>query len=243
MKAVTVIGARPQFIKAWAVSAALERSGIAEVVVHTGQHYDEALSGRFFTDLQLRPPARNLGVGSGSHGQQTGRILENIENVLIDERPDWVIVFGDTNSTLAGALAAAKLHMPIAHVEAGLRSFARAMPEEINRVVTDHLSTLLFCPSPPAVANLAREGLTKGVHVIGDVMLDALRHFVVLARETSSILGRLGVAAGTYNVATLHRAELTSDPVRLHRLLELLNGLERPVILPLHPRTRDELRT
>ncbi len=241
MKIVTILGARPQFIKAWAVSRALRTAGHTEVVVHTGQHYDESLSGRFFSELHLEPPAHRLGVGSGAHGQQTGRMLEAIERVLVAEQPDWVVVYGDTNSTLAGALAAAKLHHPIAHIEAGLRSFNRAMPEEINRVLTDHVSALLFCPSAASVENLAREGIARGVHVVGDVMHDALRHFAARARDVSTILDRLALAPDGYYVATLHRAELTDDPVRLRALLQTLAQLDRPAILPLHPRTRARL--
>jgi UDP-GlcNAc3NAcA epimerase len=241
VKIVTILGARPQFIKAWSVSTAFQAAGAQEVVVHTGQHYDESLSGRFFTELGLRTPNHHLGVGSGPHGQQTGRMLEAIERVLETEKPDWVVVYGDTNSTLAGALAAAKLHTPIAHIEAGLRSFNRKMPEETNRVLTDHISTLLFCPSPDAATNLSREGVTRGVHVTGDVMQDSLLHFAQRARATSNILERTHLKADDYYVATVHRAELTDDPPRLRALLDVLRSLDRPVILPLHPRTRARL--
>lgn len=241
MKIVTVLGARPQFIKAWAVGAALRRAGFKQVVVHTGQHYDQNLSGQFFAELDLPLPEHHLGVGSGSHGEQTGRMLQGIEAVLTSERPDWVMVYGDTNSTLAGALAAAKLHVPIAHIEAGLRSFNRRMPEEVNRVLTDHVSDLLFCPSTSAQQNLAQEGITHGVHVTGDVMHDALLHFAARARATSNILARLQLAPREYYAATIHRAELTGDPDRLRALLAALGRLDRPVILPLHPRTRGQL--
>lgn len=241
MKIVTILGARPQFIKSWAVSAALREAGLTEVIVHTGQHYDESLSGRFFTELGLRAPDHHLGVGSGPHGRQTGRMLEAIEGVLEAERPDWVVVYGDTNSTLAGALAAAKLHQPVAHIEAGLRSFNRAMPEEVNRILADHVSRLLFCPSPAAAGHLAREGITAGVEVVGDVMHDALQHFSARARATSTVLARLGLAPEDYYVATVHRAELTDHPGRLLALLATLDRLDRPVILPLHPRTRARL--
>src|SRR6185369_7827196 len=174
MKIFTVVGARPQFIKAWPVSAALRAAGCEEFLLHTGQHYDDAMSRRFFTELGLREPDANLNVGSASHGEQTGRMMVGIEQHLLAQKPDWLLVYGDTNSTLAGALAAAKLGIPVAHVEAGLRSYNRAMPEEINRVVADSLSTLLFCPTEVAVANLAKEGVTRGVHIVGDVMYDAV---------------------------------------------------------------------
>lgn len=241
MKLVTILGARPQFIKAWAVSRALREAGVQEVVVHTGQHYDESMSGRFFSELGLRAPDHHLGVGSGPHGQQTGRMLEAVERVLQAEKPAAVMVYGDTNSTLAGALAASKLHLPLVHVEAGLRSFNRAMPEEINRVLTDHVSTLLFCPSQPAADNLAREGIVQGVHIVGDVMHEALLHFSTVARDTSQILTRLELQPGGYHVATVHRAEITDDPARLAGLLATLGRLSLPVVLPLHPRTRARL--
>ena len=238
MKVLTVVGARPQFIKAWPVSAALARSGVAERVVHTGQHYDEAMSGRFFAELGLAPPHANLGVGSGSHGAQTGKMLEALEQQIIAERPDWVLVYGDTNSTLGAALAAAKLHVPVAHVEAGLRSFNRRMPEEINRVLTDHVSGCLFCPSVQAVENLQHEGITRGVQVVGDVMFDALLHFSALAERKSAILTTLNLSARSYFLATIHRAENTDDATRLRALLDTLASLGRPTVLPLHPRTR-----
>lgn len=238
MKVVTVLGARPQFIKSWALSHALRLADTQEIVVHTGQHYDEALSGRFFTELGLAEPHHHLGVGSGPHGAQTGKMIEGIERVLAEEKPDWVLVYGDTNSTLAAALAAVKLHQPVAHIEAGLRSFNRRMPEEINRVLTDHASTLLLCPSRAAIVNLAREGITRGVHEVGDVMQDSLRHFAARARTSSRVLEQLGLPSEAYHVATLHRAELTDNLPALRRLLSLLNELDRPVILPLHPRTR-----
>ena len=241
MKILTVIGARPQFIKAQPISAALQAAGVDEFVVHTGQHYDEPMSGQFFSELGLRAPAVNLGIGSGPHGAQTGRMLAAIEPQIVAQRPDWVLVFGDTNSTLAGALAAAKLHVPVAHVEAGLRSFNRRMPEEINRVMTDHASARLFCPSDQAAVQLAREGITAGVHVVGDVMHDALRHFQAIAAEKSRILAMLGVARAGYFLATVHRAETTDDPVRMRALLDTLGSLDAPCVLPLHPRTRRAL--
>jgi UDP-GlcNAc3NAcA epimerase len=241
MKVLTIIGARPQFIKAWPTSAALRAAGAEEYVVHTGQHYDDQMSGQFFAELGLAAPAVNLGVGSGPHGAQTGKMLEAIEQQITAQRPDWVLVYGDTNSTLAGALAASKLQVPIAHVEAGLRSFNRRMPEEINRVLTDHLSARLFCPSGVAVASLAKEGITAGVHVVGDVMYDALLHFSVIATTQSRRLQTLGLPAGGYYLATVHRAENTDDPARLRALLTTLGELGAPVVLPLHPRTRATL--
>jgi UDP-N-acetylglucosamine 2-epimerase len=237
MKVVTVVGARPQFIKAGPVSRALEAAGIDEVLAHTGQHYDPGLSDVFFEQLQLRPPDHHLGVGSGSHGVQTGRMLAAIERVLLDERPSWALVYGDTNSTLAGALAAAKLHIPVAHVESGLRSYNRTMPEEINRVVTDHLSSLLFCPTERAMANLAAEGLTEGCRLVGDVMYDSVLTNVRLAEEAVDPLAALGVRQGGYYLATLHRAGNTDDVERLRVLLGLLAELDYPTVLPLHPRT------
>ncbi len=241
MKVLTVVGARPQFIKARPVSAALAAAGAAEFLLHTGQHYDAAMSDNFFAELGLRAPDANLGVGSGPHGAQTARMLAGIEEHLLAVRPDWLLIYGDTNSTVAGALAAAKLHIPVAHVEAGLRSRNRRMPEEINRVVADHVSNRLYCPSAEAAANLAAEGITSGVHIVGDVMHDALRHFLPLASTRSPILSLLGLEPGSYHVATLHRAELTDDPELLQSVLRTLGSLAKPVILPLHPRTRARL--
>lgn len=238
MKVLTLVGARPQFIKAWPTSAALRSAGIEEFVVHTGQHYDDRMSAQFFAELGLPQPAVNLGVGSGTHGAQTGRMLEGIEQQISRERPDWVLVYGDTNSTLAGALAAAKLHVPVAHVEAGLRSFNRRMPEEINRVLTDHLSARLFCPSQQAVDNLTREGITANVHVVGDVMYDALRHYRPVAEKKSALIAALRLSPRDYYVATVHRAENTDEPARLRALLTSLGTLDAPCVLPLHPRTR-----
>ena len=255
MKIVTIIGARPQFIKAAAVSRAIATHNhlirktspltsnplpITEVIIHTGQHYDEGMSDVFFRELEIPEPLYNIGIGSGPHGQQTGRMMEAIEKLLIAEKPDWVLVYGDTNSTLAGALAAAKLHIPVAHVEAGLRSFNRRMPEEINRVVTDHLSTLLFCPSQVAVDNLAAEGITKGVSVAGDVMADALQFTAGKVAMNSDILNRLGLKPLHYLLATIHRAENTDNPERLENIMSALSELAKsePVVLPLHPRTK-----
>jgi UDP-GlcNAc3NAcA epimerase len=238
MEIVTVVGARPQLIKALPVSAALRAAGHAELVVHTGQHYDYAMSQVFFDELGLAPPEVNLGVGSGPHGAQTAAMLAGIEAVLSERRPAWLLVYGDTNSTLAGALAAAKLGVPVAHVEAGLRSFKRAMPEEVNRVVTDHLATLLLCPSETAVANLAREGISAGVHLVGDVMADALLMTAERARRQAGTLGRLGLTAKGYLLATVHRAENTDDPARLRGILAAFEALAEPLVFPAHPRTR-----
>lgn len=242
MKVVTIVGARPQFIKAWPVGRALHAAGIDEYLVHTGQHYDERMSAVFFDEMGISRPAQNLGIGSASHGAQTARMLEALERILIDQRPDWVLVFGDTNSTLAGALAACKLGIPIAHVEAGLRSFNRSMPEEHNRVLTDHCSELLLCPTRTAVDNLAREGVTRGVHLVGDVMYDAVLHFGAVARERSRIIEECAAAEGEYYLATIHRAYNTESTERLLALLDALDQLDAPVILPLHPRTRAGLK-
>ena len=238
MKIASIVGARPQFIKAAALSREL-RKRHEEILVHTGQHYDYAMSGVFFDGLEIPAPDVNLGVGSGLHGAQTGAMLRAIEDVLVSKRPDWVLVYGDTNSTLAGALAASKLHIPVVHVEAGLRSFNRGMPEEINRVVADHLSDLLLCPSSTAVTNLASEGITKGVHLVGDVMLDVLNWAKQRADgKPQEILNRLELKERQYLLATVHRSENTDDPERLSGIVDALNALDEPVIFPVHPRTR-----
>jgi UDP-N-acetylglucosamine 2-epimerase (non-hydrolysing)/UDP-GlcNAc3NAcA epimerase len=237
MKVVTVVGARPQFVKAAAVSRLLRRQA-TEIMVHTGQHYDANMSDVFFEELEIPPPDYHLGVGSGSHGTQTGVMLARIEEVLQKETPDWLLVYGDTNSTLAGALAAAKLHIRIAHAEAGLRSYNRDMPEEINRVLTDHLSDLLFCPSDSAVQNLAKEGITRGVHIVGDVMADTLLFAAERSKERSTVLDRLGLTPGGYLLATVHRAENTDPPDRLQKILEAFASIQEPLIFLIHPRTR-----
>jgi UDP-N-acetylglucosamine 2-epimerase len=205
-----------------------------EILLHTGQHYDDEMSDRFFRELSIPRPDIALGVGSGLHGEQTAKMLVGIEAAITEQRPDAVMVYGDTNSTLAGALAASKLQVPVAHVEAGLRSFNRAMPEELNRMVADTLSTLLLCPSEGAVANLAREGITRGVHCVGDVMWELLNR--VAANGPPSPAARLGMANGAYVVATVHRAENTDDPARLNAILQALNELPWPVLFPVHPR-------
>ena len=238
MKIVTIVGARPQFIKIAAVSRKL-RVRHQEILVHTGQHYDYQMSGAFFDGLDLPDPDVNLGVGSGSHGTQTGTMLKGIEEVLVAQGADCLLIYGDTNSTLAGALAASKLSIPVVHVEAGLRSFNRSMPEEINRVVADHLSDLLLCPSETALANLALEGITHNVHLVGDVMLDAIRWAQQRsAGAESALFGRFGLKRGQYLVATLHRSENTDDHARFTGILEALNALGESVIFPVHPRAR-----
>jgi len=236
---LTVVGARPQFIKAAPVSAALAATGtVRELLVHTGQHFDDAMSDVFFRELGLAAPAINLGIHGGGHGAMTGRMLSALEEIVERERPQWVLIYGDTNSTLAGALAAAKLHVPVAHVEAGLRSFNRRMPEEINRVVADHLSTLLFCPTRLAVRNLTTEGIVSGVHHVGDVMYDACLAAARRAGKRDD-LSRLGLTAGAFAIATVHRAENTDDPVRLAAVVDFLKreAEKQTVVLPLHPRT------
>lgn len=237
MKILSVVGARPQFVKAAMVSRAL-RSVCHEVLLHTGQHYDESMSQVFFDELNLPQPEIYLGVGSNSHAEQTAQMMTGIERVLLEQPPNWVLVYGDTNSTLAGALAAAKLNIPVAHVEAGLRSFNRSMPEEINRVVTDHVSQALFCPTAQSVQNLAREGITQGVFETGDVMGDALEYFVQAAHRNSTILHRLDLKPKTYALATVHRAGNTDDPARLRAIMDALARLRLPVVFPVHPRTR-----
>ncbi len=243
MKIVTVLGARPQFIKASAVSRVMrdDYSGkIQEVLIHTGQHYDDNMSKIFFDDLEIPHPQYNLEISANQHGAMTGRMLEGIEKVLLQEKPDWVLIYGDTNSTLAGALAASKLHIPIAHVEAGLRSFNKKMPEEINRILTDHVSSLLFCPTETAVHNLQAEGIQQGVHNVGDVMYDIALFYRHRAREQSTVMETLGLMHGGFALATCHRAENTDDPKRLEAILAALADISKPlpVVLPLHPRTR-----
>lgn len=238
LKIVSIIGARPQFVKAAPVSRALRSAGHEEFLVHTGQHYDANMSDIFFEELGIPPPNVNLSVGSGNHGAQTGAMLERIEEILLTEKPDRVLVYGDTNSTLAGALAAAKLHIPVAHVEAGLRSFNRAMPEEINRIVADHLSDILLCPSQTAVDNLRAESITRGVHLVGDVMYDAVLQFSELARQRSKILKELEIEPKEYLLATVHRAENTDDAGRLRNILTAFSKIKEPIIFPVHPRTR-----
>ncbi len=243
MKIVTVIGNRPQFVKAAAVSGPL-RAHHEELLVHTGQHYDDELSAIFVRELDMPAPDIELGLGGGSNADQTARMLGALGDLLGEERPDAVLVYGDTNSTLAGALAAAQARIAVAHVEAGMRSFDRAMPEELNRVVTDHVSDLLLVPSRNAADNLAREGIpAAAVRVVGDVMVDVARLLAPRARADDHALQDAGVEAGEYILVTAHRAGTVDHPARLERLVELLVGVEPAVVLPLHPRTRARLES
>lgn len=239
MRICTVVGARPQFVKAAVVSQALDRGGIDEVLVHTGQHYDESMDAIFFDELGIPAPALNLNVGSGSHAQQTAGMMVGLEEFLLgDGAFDAVLVYGDTNSTIAAALVASKLDIPLAHVEAGLRSFNRAMPEEVNRIVTDRLSQMLFCPTQTAVEHLAEEGITDGVVFSGDVMLDATLHFARRAEHQLDLSDVTAHSAASYYLATVHRAENTDDRQRLGGIFEGFGRVGAPVVLPLHPRTR-----
>jgi UDP-N-acetylglucosamine 2-epimerase len=240
IKVLTVIGARPQFIKAAMVSRALAECGeVIEIILHTGQHYDPALTGVLLDDIHLPEPKYNLRVGSASHGVQTARMLEGVEEALVAERPDGVVIHGDTNSTLAGALAAAKLHVPLAHVEAGLRSYNRLMPEEINRIVADRISDLLFCPTQQAVKNLQQEGTTANAYWVGDVMYDALLRVKDRALSRSEVLQRFHVLPRQYALATVHRAENTDVESRLRGIVKALETINHtlPVVFPVHPRT------
>ncbi|MGF1543108.1 MAG: non-hydrolyzing UDP-N-acetylglucosamine 2-epimerase [Parvularculaceae bacterium] len=244
MRLVTVIGARPQFVKAAPLSRAIAAApGIEEIAIHTGQHFDYNMSDIFFEELRIPRPAHNLAIHGGGHGEMTARMLAAIETVLLDDRPDAMVVFGDTNSTLAGALAASKLEIPVVHIEAGLRSFNRAMPEEINRVLTDHISSLLMCPTKLAVANLEREGITRGVYATGDLMYDVTKALAPIAEERSTIRADLGLGDGPYGLATLHRAENTDTKEALRRARDFLLELSgtQPIVLPLHPRTKGAL--
>jgi UDP-N-acetylglucosamine 2-epimerase len=248
MKVITIVGARPQFIKAASVSRAIRDHNdkekgprIKEVLVHTGQHYDHGMSQVFFDELGLSEPDLNLGVGSGSHGWQTGQMLVRVEEVLLAEKPDYVLVYGDTNSTLAGALAAVKLQIPVAHVEAGMRSFNREMPEEHNRVVADHCSDLLFCPTQAGVDNLAREGITTGVHLVGDTMYDAVLQFSSMARKRSTILNDLKLEPKGYLLSTIHRPYNTDIPENLQNILSALAEIGEVIVFPVHPRTRKKI--
>jgi UDP-GlcNAc3NAcA epimerase len=255
MKIITVIGARPQFVKAAPISRAIRahnkfsdpKDQIQDFIVHTGQHYDTNMSEVFFEELEISPPTHNLGIGSGSHAQQTGQMLIKVEDILQQEHPDLLLIYGDTNSTLAGALAASKIHIPIAHIEAGLRSFNRRMPEEINRVLTDHMSDILFCPTQQAVTNLSNEGIRRNVFNVGDVMYDGFLHFSQIAKARSNILKNIHLEQTTetipvYYLATIHRAENTDDPDRLKSIFEAFSYIDTTIVLPLHPRTRNTLK-
>ncbi len=237
MKIVTVVGARPQFIKSAPVSHAIRNAGHQEYILHTGQHYDYGMSAVFFEEMNLPKPDINLGVGSGTHAQQTSQMLVGIETYLLSQHPDIVLVYGDTNSTLAGALAAVKLHLKTAHIEAGLRSFNRLMPEEHNRVLTDHCSDLLFCPTQTAVDNLANEGLNKHVHLVGDTMYDAVVQFTEIANKRSKILERMKLNKKGYLLLTIHRAYNTDNIEILTRIFSALQQVNEQVIFPIHPRT------
>lgn len=241
MKVLTIVGARPQFIKAFPVSNELQQDS-DEVLVHTGQHYDEKLSAVFFEELGMSEPEYNLGVGSESHGRQTAAMIEGIEEIVEAEAPDIVLLYGDTNSTLAGAIAASKSAPLVAHVEAGLRSYNRAMPEEINRVLTDHAADLLFAPSESAAETLQKEGITEGVHVVGDVMYDAILWAREVAQNESSILNQLDVTDSEFILATVHRAGNTGEQTKLRAIVDGLAATTKPVVLPVHPRTEKQLK-
>jgi UDP-GlcNAc3NAcA epimerase len=243
MKMLTVVGARPQFIKAAAISRAIRdqyTNLIEEIIVHTGQHHDENMSQIFFDELDIPKPKFNLGISGGGHGEMTGKMLEGIERVLLQERPDCLLIYGDTNSTLAGAISAAKLHIPVAHVEAGLRSFNMRMPEEINRILSDRISSLLFCPTKTAVENLSAEGIKNGVYQVGDVMYDVALFYRERAQKNSRIFNSLGLTSKNFALATCHRAENTDDPLRLASILGAFSEIAKdlPLVLPLHPRTK-----
>jgi UDP-GlcNAc3NAcA epimerase len=238
---LTAIGARPQFVKSAILSVELRRRGVEEILVHSGQHYDDMMSDVFFRELGIPQADINFGVGSGPHGMQTGLMLSKFEGAIIKHKPDCVLVHGDTNSTLAAALAAAKLEVPVVHNEAGLRSYNRSMPEEHNRVLTDHCSDTLFCPTQVAVDNLAREGILDGVEKVGDVMFDVFHRFRNIAAEQSNALPSIGVERGEYALVTLHRPYNVDDPRRMQALFSAMNHAEIPMVFPIHPRTRGNL--
>lgn len=241
LKVLSIVGARPQFIKAAPVSKALRQAGHSEFLVHTGQHYDHGMSQIFFEEMGIPEPDINLNVGSGSHGWQTAQMLTKLEEVMLAQRPDWVLVYGDTNTTLAGALAAVKLQIPLAHVEAGLRSFNRSMPEEHNRVLADHCADILFCPTQTAVENLKREGITSGVHLVGDTMYDAVLEFSEIGRERSTIMSDLGLQARCYILATVHRPYNTDVPENLNGILSAFSEIDETIVFPVHPRTQKKI--
>ncbi len=248
MKVATVVGARPQFIKAATISRELGKSGVDEIIIHTGQHFDPNMSDVFFTEMEIPRPNYHLEINNLSHGAMTGRMLEKVEEVLIKEKPDVVLVYGDTNSTLAGALAASKLHIPVAHVEAGLRSFDMNMPEEVNRILTDRISKYLFCPTQTAVNNLMKEGFDDfhcSIEQPGDVMYDAVLHYKWKAMEVSDVVKRNGLKPNGFALVTLHRAENTNDPARLRSICGALNEIHKtlPILLPMHPRTKGFLES
>lgn len=236
MKIASIVGARPQFIKCAPLSREL-RTEHEEILVHTGQHYDHEMSDIFFEELNIPKPDYNLGIGSGNQGEQTGKMLIEIEKVFLKEKPEMVLVYGDTNSTLAGGLAASKLHIRLAHVEAGLRSFDRRMPEEINRILSDHVSDLLLCPTQTAIDNLEKEGITEGVHLAGDVMVDALEYYRKMAKEKSRIIEELGLEKGKYVVITVHRPSNTDSKDNMSNIIEALGQSGKITVFPVHPRT------
>lgn len=243
MKIISVVGARPQFVKSAPVSKAIIDAGHDEFIIHTGQHYDYGMSKVFFDELDIKEPYVNLNIGSGTHGNQTGQMLIGIETVLMDQKPDIVLVYGDTNSTLAGALAAVKLGIKLAHIEAGLRSYNRQMPEEHNRVLTDHCSDLLFCPTRTAVDNLASEGIRNGVHLVGDTMYDAILKFIQVASQQSNILKELNLEPKYYTLATIHRPYNTDNPDVLAAILDAFARTQQTIIFPIHPRTMKVIST
>jgi len=236
MHIFTVVGARPQFIKCAPLSETLRKNN-TEYLVHTGQHYDNEMSRVFFEELSIPLPDVNLNVGSGTHAEELAAMVQPLEKLMIDQEPDWVLVYGDTNSTLAGTLAASKLNIPIAHVEAGLRSFNRTMPEEINRVLTDHVSSMLFCPTPLAVTNLEKEGITQGVKLTGDIMVDSVFRALKFASQRTAIQEKLDLET-TYGVMTVHRPSNTDNPEMLKEIVASINQLDIPLVFPMHPRTR-----
>lgn len=241
MKILSIIGARPQFIKCAPLSRQLRKKH-EEIIVHTGQHYDQNMSDVFFKELNIPIPDYNLGIGSATHAEQTGRMLVDIEKLLLKEEPDIVLVYGDTNSTLAGSLAASKLQIPVAHVEAGLRSFDKSMPEEINRILTDNVSEIMFCPTETSVRNLKNEGITEGVHKVGDVMVDALNYNIQIAKERSNIIEKLGLSEKDFIVATVHRASNTDTIENLSSIVNAFCSVNVNIVFPVHPRTEKYLR-
>lgn len=241
MKVTSILGVRPQFVKASVVSRELRKKH-EEILIHTGQHYDYQMNKVFFEQLNIPEPDYHLNIGSGTHGYQTGEMLKKIEEVLLKEKPDLVLTYGDTNSTLAGALAASKLQIKTAHVESGLRSFDRSMPEEVNRILTDHCSDILFCPTQNAVDNLRNEGITEKIHLTGDVMVDSLLHNREIAENKSTILNDLGLKSKEYLVATIHRASNTDNEKNLKNIVDAFSELNETIIFPLHPRTEKFLK-
>ncbi len=243
MKIISIVGARPQFIKAALLSKTLRKEDkVQEILIHTGQHYDDNMSKTFFEQLSIPAPDINLGIGGGTHAEQSGAMMIGIEKIILKEKPHCVIVYGDTNSTLAGAVTAAKCNVPLIHVEAGLRSFNRAMPEEINRIIADRLSKILFCPTETAVSNLHYEGITEGVHFVGDIMYDALLTFLPIAQQKSNIVEKLGLSGKKYGLLTIHRAANTDDDQRLKTILEAIKQTQLIIVFPIHPRTQKMLQ-